>query len=270
MGRIRTVKPELYRHEELFDAEQATGLPLRLSFTGLLTCCDREGRFKWQPRSLKVDILPYDDLDFAQVLEALCAAGFIGRYTAEDKTYGYIPSWHNHQRINIREPASVLPDPFKMEKPPITEKNTPPLAPISSRGLCLVSAQPTVDPSAAETVFAHWKHTFGHPTAVLDSNRRLWIARALKKGYSAAELCQAITGCFQTPYNRGQNAQGQSYYGLHVILRDADQIERFIRHCHYPPQTPSTSNTCLAGNIRAAKQWLDNNPATEKFYDSTG
>ena len=58
--RIRTVKPEFFQHEGLFDLEQFSGLPIRVAFAGLWTCCDREGRFKWRSRQLKTDILPYD------------------------------------------------------------------------------------------------------------------------------------------------------------------------------------------------------------------
>jgi hypothetical protein len=46
MGRIRTIKPEFFSHEALFDGERETGLPLRLAFIGLLCQCDREGRFR--------------------------------------------------------------------------------------------------------------------------------------------------------------------------------------------------------------------------------
>ena len=114
MAKIRTVKPDLFRHEELFESERKYQLPLRLAFIGLLTCCDREGRFRWKPRTLKLDVLPYDDaVDFSQVLEALWRAGFIKKYRNEEKYYGYIPSWHHHQSINKREPASKLPDPVQ-------------------------------------------------------------------------------------------------------------------------------------------------------------
>src|ERR1035438_7461939 len=77
MQRIRTVKPEFFQHEGLFDLEMQVGLPVRLAFVGLWTCCDREGRFPWRPRKLKTDILPYDDLDFAAVLDALAGGGFL-------------------------------------------------------------------------------------------------------------------------------------------------------------------------------------------------
>ena len=62
MARIRTVKPDLFRHEELLEAEHHFKLPLRLAFIGLFTTCDREVLFRWRPRQLKLDILPYDEI----------------------------------------------------------------------------------------------------------------------------------------------------------------------------------------------------------------
>src|SRR5712672_342642 len=97
MARIRTVKPTLFRHVEMFDAERETGLPLRLAFIGLFTAADREGRFKWSPRDLKLDCLPYDDVDFSRVLDALYDWGFIQKYEAEGRFYGCLPSWKDHQ-----------------------------------------------------------------------------------------------------------------------------------------------------------------------------
>jgi hypothetical protein len=64
MARIRTIKPEFFRHADLYEAEKETGLPLRLAFAGLWTAADREGRFKWRPRELKLDCLPHDEVDF--------------------------------------------------------------------------------------------------------------------------------------------------------------------------------------------------------------
>lgn len=109
--RIRSVKPEFFKHAELFDAEKEFKLPLRLAFEGLWGASDREGRFKWRPRQLKTDILPYDDLDFGDVLNALEKTNFIVRYEADGKTLGYIPSFSEHQCINVREAKSILPEP---------------------------------------------------------------------------------------------------------------------------------------------------------------
>lgn len=111
MSRIRTIKPEFFTHEELFDAEQSTGLPLRLAFAGLWTQCDRDGRFNWRHRQLKVAIMPYDTVDFSRVLDALATRGFVVKYTSGTSEYGFIPSWTRHQVINNRERASVLPAP---------------------------------------------------------------------------------------------------------------------------------------------------------------
>lgn len=111
MARIRTIKPEFFRHAELFRAERATGLPLRVAFAGLWTVCDRDGRFKWAPEALKLDCLPWDDVDFGAVLMALWRLGMVGRYTHAGKVYGYVPSWGVHQVVPHREAKSVLPAP---------------------------------------------------------------------------------------------------------------------------------------------------------------
>src|SRR3954469_21908670 len=93
VGRIRTVKPELFTHEDLYLLEKSTGLPLRFGFTGLFTCCDKEGRFKWKPNILKLACLPFDDVDFSRVLDALWTAGFLVKYSVDRVEYGFIPSW---------------------------------------------------------------------------------------------------------------------------------------------------------------------------------
>ena len=111
MSRIRTVKPELFKHETLFDAERATKLPLRLAFIGLLTCCDREGRFKWRPGRLKLDLLPYDNINVSEILDAFVVYGFVDKYEYQGNWYGCIPSWSKHQYVNHREMASEIPEP---------------------------------------------------------------------------------------------------------------------------------------------------------------
>lgn len=113
MARIRTVKPEFFRHAELYEAEREAGIPLRVAFAGLWTAADREGRFKWAPRELKLDCLPYDEVDFSRVLDALWTRGFIVKYAVDGREYGCIPSWKEHQHINNRELKSSLPEPNK-------------------------------------------------------------------------------------------------------------------------------------------------------------
>lgn len=115
MARIRTIKPDFFKHEALFDAEKETGLPLRLAFVGLWCQADREGRFEWRPRQLGVDILPYDEIDFSRVLDALATRGFVVKYVSKNKVYGVIPSWRKHQVVNNRERESDIPAPTKSD-----------------------------------------------------------------------------------------------------------------------------------------------------------
>lgn len=68
---------------------------------------------------LKADVLPFDALDFGLVLDALAGAGFIQRYEANGESYGYIPTWHEHQSIGTREPQSKLPNPQAVTGGPV-------------------------------------------------------------------------------------------------------------------------------------------------------
>lgn len=111
MARIRTVKPMFFRHRRLFLAEHETGLPLRVAYAGLWTVADREGRFKWEPEEIKLDCLPFDDVDFSRVMDALFTRGFIVKYASGGRQYGVIPSFKDHQVINNREAASDFPEP---------------------------------------------------------------------------------------------------------------------------------------------------------------
>lgn len=111
MARIRTVKPEVFKHEDLFDLEKQTGLPIRFAWIGLFTVCDREGRFKWMPRRLGAELLPYDNVDFEAVLDTLLEANLIHKYEFNGELFGCIPTFLKHQVINVREAQSVIPAP---------------------------------------------------------------------------------------------------------------------------------------------------------------
>ena len=111
--RIRTIKPEFYLHEGLFELERESGLPIRLAFTGLWCVADRDGRFKWEPRKIGVQILPYDAIDFSRVLDALTTRGFVVKYASPSGEFGWIPSFAKHQVVNNRERESDLPNPLE-------------------------------------------------------------------------------------------------------------------------------------------------------------
>lgn len=110
-GRIRTVKPEFFLSEELFDLEQTSALPVRVAFAGLFTQADRDGLFRWRPRQLKATIIPYDDADFEDVLRWLCVGGFVGCYEVDGDRFGCVLTFAKHQVVNNKERASELPAP---------------------------------------------------------------------------------------------------------------------------------------------------------------
>ena len=106
-------------------------------------------------------------------------------------------------------------------------------------------------------VFDHWKNTMVHPQAHLDLKRRGLIRKALQLGYTTNQLCDAISGCAVTPHNIGMNDRGQRYDGLHVILRDADQIDRFIHNHLQPPKVLNAAQQKAQSNAATLQNWLN-------------
>lgn len=110
MSRIRTIKPEFFLDDELADLPALT----RLLFIGLWTEADREGRLEDRPRRLKAALLPYDDCNVDEMLDALARGGFIVRYEVEGVRYIAIRTFSVHQRPHAREVESSIPPPPSM------------------------------------------------------------------------------------------------------------------------------------------------------------
>lgn len=121
----------------------------------------------------------------------------------------------------------------------------------------VAQARPEVGSSEVIQIFEHWKSVMGHPNAQLDDKRRSLIRNGLRAGYSGEQLRQAISGCAATPHNMGDNDRGQRYDGLHVILRSADQIDRFIGNFHQPPRPMNAADKLTQTNLRNLQQWVN-------------
>jgi len=124
--------------------------------------------------------------------------------------------------------------------------------------------QHTVKPQAVVTtvddVFNHWQQVMNHKRSKLDANRKKLITNALKIGYDVEQLKTAIDGCAKTSHNMGQNDRGQIYDGLHIIFKNADNIDRFIRNadtCLTRNGTFDNGNDSVALAIRNFKQRTD-------------
>ena len=76
MARIRSIKPEFFKHEDLSELPAM----VRLLFIGLWTQSDRAGRLEDRPKRIKVEVFPYEDFDVEEGLSLLKARGFIERY----------------------------------------------------------------------------------------------------------------------------------------------------------------------------------------------
>jgi len=128
MPRKRFVNPEFFTHGELYDAEVATGLPLRLAYAGLWTACDRRGMFWWKPREMKLHIMPYDSVDFDAILWALEAHGFVEAYVVDGKRLGRIPSFDRWQSFHKNEVPSDVPEPSNGRRESSKDGPTPSLS----------------------------------------------------------------------------------------------------------------------------------------------
>lgn len=109
--RIRTVKPEVFTHDLLWQLEHVTHLPMIRSYIALWCVTDRGALFEWKPVVLKHHCAPYDAIDFEHVLNVLANTGFVVKYVSGGRVYGWIPRFLDHQNINGREQASRLPSP---------------------------------------------------------------------------------------------------------------------------------------------------------------
>lgn len=124
MARIRTIKPDFFTSLTIADLTPEQ----RLTFVGLWTHCDDEGRCVDDPRLIKAAVWPLDDRNSVDVeidLKALSESSLILRYTVNRKRYLAITNWFEHQRIN-RPTASKLPafedgDPTPPSPPPIKD-----------------------------------------------------------------------------------------------------------------------------------------------------
>jgi hypothetical protein len=109
MPRIRTIKPSF------FQSDDVSALPLRarLTWIGLWTQCDDQGRTKDHARLIKAAIWPLDNVSLADIeedLTTLAEQGRIVRYSAAGQRYLEIVNWDVHQSIN-RPSASRIPAP---------------------------------------------------------------------------------------------------------------------------------------------------------------
>ncbi len=119
MARIRTVKPEFFRHEKLQDLEvKNPGQYIMMVFQGLWSLCDSKGKFIYRPRTIKLDILPFIPFDMDKTLSILIDEKFVKIYEVDGEKYGRIPTFNDHQRLTGKElsEGEKYPDPTEIDE----------------------------------------------------------------------------------------------------------------------------------------------------------
>jgi len=118
MARIRSIKPEFFKHEELQDLElEHPGQYIMLVYAGLWTQCDKNGVFPCKARTVKNEILPYINFDMQKTLDILEKGGFFTKHTSGGRDYGYIPKFSKYQYPGKAEkdgPAKYPPPPAEI------------------------------------------------------------------------------------------------------------------------------------------------------------
>ena len=115
MARIRSIKPEFFTSLTIANLELAA----RLTFVGLWTHCDDEGRCVDDARLIKAAVWPLDDVtapDVERFLRALSEASLITRYEVGGRRFLAVSGWSEHQRIN-RPTKSKFPSPDEADSP---------------------------------------------------------------------------------------------------------------------------------------------------------
>lgn len=105
MARIRTIKPDFFTSEDIVGLSPLA----RLLYIATWLEADREGRFVWRPKTLKLRYLPGDECDIDALAGELVNAGLVVTYEIEGQEFAEIPAFTKHQVINNRESESQIP-----------------------------------------------------------------------------------------------------------------------------------------------------------------
>lgn len=104
----RTLHGDVFFDDVLYEAETATGLPVRIVYLALHTVADREGRFRWNLKTMRFLCLDGESAVESCMLQLQKLERII-RYRVDGIEYGQILDFAKHQHINPRERASVIP-----------------------------------------------------------------------------------------------------------------------------------------------------------------
>lgn len=94
MARIRSIHPGLFTDE----AFAGLSMPARVLLLGLWTEADDQGVFEWKPITIKMRIMPVDNVDVPALLTELERADVVKRFQQDGKTFGAVRNFCKYQK----------------------------------------------------------------------------------------------------------------------------------------------------------------------------
>jgi hypothetical protein len=106
MARIRSIHPGIWTDEGFVTLSAYA----RLLLIGLWNECDDKGIFEWKPITLKMRLMPADNVDVANLLAEIEAVNAVCQYTVNGKIYGAVRNFRKFQKP--KTPNDVHPAPL--------------------------------------------------------------------------------------------------------------------------------------------------------------
>ena len=94
MARIRSIHPALFTDE----AFVGLSMPARVLLLGIWTEADDQGVFDWKPVTLKMRIMPVDNVDVAALLAELQESDVIRKFDQDGRDFGAVRNFCKFQR----------------------------------------------------------------------------------------------------------------------------------------------------------------------------
>lgn len=106
MSRIRTIKPEFWKHEDLSELPPET----HMLAAALLNYADDEGYFNANPKLIQAECCPLrdDSTTVRRSIELLSSIGYIRLFEGADgKSYGHVVKFAIHQRVDRPKESKI-------------------------------------------------------------------------------------------------------------------------------------------------------------------
>jgi hypothetical protein len=105
MARIRTIKEDFFQNEKMASCSAHA----QLLAIGLLPQCDDEGYFEAHPKLIKARVFPFSDdsVNIHGLLTELSNIDYLQLIECSGRTYGIIPGFLRHQKVNRPTPSKI-------------------------------------------------------------------------------------------------------------------------------------------------------------------